>query len=527
MTNLDYYYDLYSKGMYQEAYTVLLDIIENQCWSIDGDLYVKCANLELIIYDDILKAKEFLDKADELECHFIDIYFSTLGYVLYRTGEHNEGIEYLEKSITLNPSVANLKTYGEILTFSHDKRAIDIWERILEQDTTDLLAHVNLAIESARSGENEKAYSLAQRAEMLASTTYDLFHCGSMYEELNEFQKALYFYNKCEELDYVSKNKLYFAFARCCYDMEDFSKAILYAIKALEFKFDYDDVKDLLLSALELDDSWAKLTNRFIEEHLNTCFAFIILAHTELKKGDFLKVYYYLSQAIQLEPSSVESYHIGHLYAHIGYMEEALKLYKDSEKMDYRDKSILYSSIAGCYLHLKDYISATQYAVKSLYIDPNYDYAKDVLMYCSEKGKVDFSLDTFIEKHSETCLSCILLAQKAFKQKNHINACKMASKAEQLNPSPNEMRCISNLYYDLGDIGKALKKYFKCEELGYDDKCYLYGCIADCYYWLDDFDQSIEYALKVLSMEPDKEFAREIIYACREEVWGKDFGDNY
>ena len=44
---------------------------------------------------------------------------------------------------------------------------------------------------------------------------------------------------------------------------------------------------------------------------------------------------------------------------------------------------------------------------------------------------------------------------------------------------------------------------------------------------MDDFDKALEYSLKLLSIEPEDEFAKDAMFACREEMWGEDYGDNY
>ena len=102
--NFDDYFALYGKGAYREAYAVLRDIMESQTrWSKVGDMYVWCADLELLVNDDVRKARELLDKAGELDCHFMARYYSCFGYVLWRTGEAEKGIDYLEKSVALDP----------------------------------------------------------------------------------------------------------------------------------------------------------------------------------------------------------------------------------------------------------------------------------------------------------------------------------------------------------------------------------------------------------------------------------------
>ena len=66
-SDFDEYFALRSKGMFREAYSVLCEILESSPrWSKVGDLYVWCAEFELLWNDDICKAQSFLERACEL-----------------------------------------------------------------------------------------------------------------------------------------------------------------------------------------------------------------------------------------------------------------------------------------------------------------------------------------------------------------------------------------------------------------------------------------------------------------------------
>jgi tetratricopeptide (TPR) repeat protein len=127
----DEFFDLHGKGSYREAYAVLRDIMESQPrLSKIGDLHVLCAQLELMVNDDVRKAGEILDRAHELGCRYMAFYYKERGYVLWRSGDHGKGIEYLEKSVELEPTVAKLSTLGKLLSSDHDKRSIWVWQRL-------------------------------------------------------------------------------------------------------------------------------------------------------------------------------------------------------------------------------------------------------------------------------------------------------------------------------------------------------------------------------------------------------------
>jgi len=76
-------------------------------------------------------------------------------------------------------------------------------------------------------------------------------------------------------------------------------------------------------------------------------------------------------------------------------------------------------------------------------------------------------------------------------------------------------------------VNPGLRVYLECDKLGYTNKIQIYIAIASCYYWLENYDNSIRYAAKVLCIERDNEHAKDVLYACRIETWGTEFGDNY
>ena len=149
------------------------------------------------------------------------------------------------------------------------------------------------------------------------------------------------------------------------------------------------------------------------------------------------------------------------------------------------------------------------------------------MLYCTEKGETCHTLGVLLEEHRDTCLASIIFAQEAFRHKNLSKVRNIASNAEQLDPSPVEMYNIAHLWQELGDFERTLETCLKAEKLGYNAKARLYESIAACYYWLENYDASIQYAIKILAIDPDDEYAKDVLYACREEAWGSEFGDNY
>jgi len=527
MTNFDDYFDLYGKGAYREAYDVLHDIIQSQPrLSKVGNMYVWCADLELLVNDDVQKARQLLDKAHELGCSDMAFYYNTLGYVLWRTGDRDRGIQYLEESVELKPSISNLKSLGRILSHDNDQDALRIWQRILEQDPDHCMAHVYLGIEAIKSGNRDKALDMLERAENLSPTIRDYLDIGRLYYELKQYQDALNILLEADKGGYEPKGFLYSTIGACYCSMGDVDVAIDYLLKALDLNFNDDYTKDVLLSCTEEGNTF-DILNGFVEKYRDTCLAFIILAQGAFKQKNFYEAYTMLSKAKQLEPSPKEMYYIGRLYQFLKCLEEALDVYLHVERMGYNNIGDLYGLIACCYLHLQIFGKANQYASRAIQIDFHNDYAKDILLCCTERGEMCDTLDALLKEHRDTCLESIIHAQEALQDKDLSKARKMTSNAELLDPSPVEMYNIANLWYELEDFERTLETCLKTERIGYNDKARLYDLIAICYYWLDNYDAAIQYAIKLLAIDPDDEYAKEVLYTCRKEVWGSEFGDKY
>lgn len=242
--NSDDYFALYDKGAYREAYAVLRDIMESQHrWSKSGDMYVWCADLELLVNDDLCKARELLDKARELGCHFMACYYRAHGYVLWRSGDRQRGLQELEKSVASAPNLINLTTLGQVLSSDDDKRAMSIWQRVLEQDPNNCTAHIYLGRESAKSGDRGKALLMIKRAEKLNPTVRDFVEIGGSYKELGEFQNALNAYFEANRLGDEPKGPLYASIAVCYFSLGEKSLARKYAEWAIRSNPENDYVK--------------------------------------------------------------------------------------------------------------------------------------------------------------------------------------------------------------------------------------------------------------------------------------------
>lgn len=510
------YNELYRKGAYGEAYTVLRDIVDNHPkWSKKGDPYVTLAELKLLSSNDTDDAMKFLEKANELGCKNMATYYGILGTVFLRKDNYKKGIQYFEKSVEVKPYIVNLTYLGEALSSQNDKRAISIWKRILKEYPKDCIAHAYLAMEAEKVGDKEKALLMFDKAEEYASTKDDIYELGGTYYNLNKFQKALKFFLKCEEMDYKTQGPLFGGIAYCYLHLDDFKSAIFYASKALDINYNDDYAKNTLLECTESQIN-ASILHDLVEKHPETCFSYILHAQHDFNNSDSSKVYEFLSKAIQLKPSDLEMYYIGRLFHFSKHYEKAITIYLECEKLAYPYLSHLYSNIAKCYGALEDQNSTVQYSVKSLELDFNNDEILEVLLHLTREKEIGANLDRFLKKNPESSLAYIIYAQQALRQNNISKTLELVAEAQRLKPSLIEMFYIAYIYCDLEDYRKALDIFLECEKPEFENKRGLYLSLANCYYELEEFESSIFYAEKVLSIDPNDNDAKEVIYACRE-----------
>jgi tetratricopeptide (TPR) repeat protein len=239
--------EFFNKGQYQNAYKILIEIIErNPQHPQIGDLYVQCADLELIINDDIKKAKEFLDKAKGFNCQAMDAYYRCYGYILCRTGENERGIEYLEKSATLNPTCSSLIPLGKELSNVNDKRAFDIWQKVLTEEPNSCIAYIYLAWGEYKSGNRDKALLMISKAKELNPTNSDYYEIGRLFSEMEEYQSALDAYFKADELGDEPKGLTYAVISYCYYAMGEKDLAKKYIQMAMKYNPENDVVQKVL-----------------------------------------------------------------------------------------------------------------------------------------------------------------------------------------------------------------------------------------------------------------------------------------
>jgi tetratricopeptide (TPR) repeat protein len=517
--------ELNRKGAYEEAYRVYRDIYKKHPkWLKKGDPYVTCAKLEFLANQDNDGAMKLLEKAKELGCSDKPYYFLVLGQVFWRKIDIDNAIKNLQKCVELEPAIPNLKAFGEMLSCEKDKRAVEIWEKILKKDSKNAVALAYLGMEARRAGNHEQSHILSEKADKLAKYKEDFFEIGRMYFRERQLEKAIQYYVKCDELDYKTHGMLYHEISLCYYQLKNYQSATLYAGKALNVHFDNEYAKSTLLHCTEQQFN-GPLLHDIINQHPDTCLAYLLLAHEARHDNDFLRADELLSKAIEMEPSLTEMCHIARLFHYANMYDKAITTYLKCEEFGYEYPGFIYTKVAICYFALDDYESAIKYSIKALELDFTNDEIKDTLLYNMIYNEVKVNYEQLLMINQHTSFTSILCAHEALKQLNVSEARELAEKAQHLNPSIIEKFYIAWLYSDLEDFQKALEIFQECEKSGFENKFRLYQSFACCYYELEEYAKAIDYAEKVLSIEPDNEDAKEIIYDSKEAAG--EFGDSY
>lgn len=237
---------LYEKGAFDEAYRVFCEVIDNEPrLSKVGDVYIMWADLELLANNNARKALELLDRAQEMDCSQIAYYYLKRAEALWITGERQMALQCYEKSVAADSCLFYLSGYARALSCNNDKRAMRVWQQVLDRDPKSFLAHAYIGWEAAKSGAKDKGLLMSKKAEELASSVVDVFELGRLYHESEEFQSAINKYLEAKKLGYKDQGLLYAAIADCYLSLGIESQACKYAELAMSYKPENYYVKDV------------------------------------------------------------------------------------------------------------------------------------------------------------------------------------------------------------------------------------------------------------------------------------------
>jgi len=232
---------LYEKGHYRRAHTVLNKRLkEDKRLSQIGDVYTRLADLELLVKGNPSKALKLLDRASELGYEMSGYYFVTRAQALGQLGHLEEALLHYQEAVEADGHPYTLSNYAEALSFHNDKRAINVWKRLLRLNEKDYnyLACSFICIEARKSADLESVNEMTQKIEDAVPTASHAFNLGLYYHrQLNEYALALNQYTLAEKLGHPNRASLFTAVSDCYSSLSDQRNATRYARKARFIRF--------------------------------------------------------------------------------------------------------------------------------------------------------------------------------------------------------------------------------------------------------------------------------------------------
>jgi tetratricopeptide (TPR) repeat protein len=129
----------------------------------------------------------------------------------------------------------------------------------------------------------------------------------------------------------------------------------------------------------EIQDSRAlNIWQQVLEKEPDNCLAHIYIGLEAEKSGDRGKAMLMAKRAEKLKPSVEDIFTIGILYHNLDEFQAAINTYLVANNLGFKDKTLVYSSIAACYLSMEDKKLARKYAEWALKSDPENEYAKEI-----------------------------------------------------------------------------------------------------------------------------------------------------
>ena len=104
----------------------------------------------------------------------------------------------------------------------------------------------------------------------------------------------------------------------------------------------------------------------------------------------------------------------------------------------------------------------------------------------------------------------VYLGREAVKARDYGKALLLAKRAERLNPEPEDIFYIGDLYHQLREYDCAIAAYLRAINLGSTNKALLFAGLAACYISLGELAEAKKYGEWALRCDPDDDYVREV-----------------
>jgi len=231
---------------YEKAYSIVPVALE--AWPTDSELLAYMAGLEIVFKKNYGAGQNYMNKAFEHKNTDLDFLYAFKGELWFDDmGKKEEGLACLEKSVSLNRSAWNLTALGSRILDSDSEKAGELFKEALQLEPANPELISTIAMGRMKQGNWSEGSELGLKAcalkpsDPLINVTAAHGHFG-----LKQFEKALEFYGKAEQLGYYDKVYLYNAIGGCYKELGNKKEARKYVKKALKIDPDSSEAKKLL-----------------------------------------------------------------------------------------------------------------------------------------------------------------------------------------------------------------------------------------------------------------------------------------
>lgn len=245
-------------------------------------------------------------------------------------------------------------TFDDVLAMYHEGAVKDAYAALLEvtENAPELLEDGGIytlwaELEFMVNNNTSRALELLEKAHELGGVDMVYYHNvrGDVLLRIGDYEKALQSYEQSVAIDSNMAN------------LEAFGRALSQAN----------------------DSRAAGVWRQILDKDPSNAAAHVYIGLAAAKSGDRDKAMLMARRALKLNPWVEDVYMIGFLYYLLGEFELALNECLTAEKLGHKDKPLVYSTTAACHFSLGHSGKGRKYVQMALRLNPDYDYAKEVL----------------------------------------------------------------------------------------------------------------------------------------------------
>jgi len=483
---------LLREGHLEEAYRILNKILPK--YPDDWLIYDDLSYIEKKLYNNLEQAKVFLEKAKERGLPK-SRYHRCLGDIFWREGQKEKAVKEFEMAVNLDSSIDNLEALANGLMHTDYERAYPIWQNIIEKEPNNFQAYSSIIWIAGKRGDQKSAFEMVKKGlSMNPNEPEFLFYAGRTYQGFGRYREAINYYLKAKENGYLDEVAFHKGIAICYFELHSYEKAFEYAHKAFELSSE-DAYKDEFFKNFKQRILWLCGDGERVDEETYKALSISLKIWPE----DCILLAYLAC----FEMRHKKNYELGKYY-----MNKAFQFPGDSLDLLYEIKGALWFD----YLNAREEgLSYLEKAVSLNRTNFNLTALAFRLMEINPK-KAEELYHEVIKSDPEYADAFFGLAEIAFEKEEWTKGIELAEKGYNLRPNaPKFSALLGYGYFNKGNFEKSLDYYHESEKLGFNDMEYLYLSIAYCHQKLSQHKKMIEYAEKVLQLNPENQEAKTLL----------------